>query len=231
MVDNGVAIDPTLAIHEYLLLARNGETREGVLDYVDHMPANFQRGAKVALSDVSTPEDDDAYRGAFDQIVATVKMMKDRGVFIVLGTDLGGAFNLHRELELYQDVGFTPAEILKRATLDVADYMGHADERGSIEDGKLADFFLVPGDPTADLKAIKTISLVSRGGVFYYPSEIYPKIGSSGAARQKRVMEERNFRSSGELKISWALKRGRPPSSRWPRTAPIASRRREPSTE
>ena len=177
MVDNGVAIDPTLAIHEYLLLARNGETREGVLDYVDHMPANFQRGAKVALSDVSTPEDDDAYRGAFDQIVATVKMMKDRGVFIVLGTDLGGAFNLHRELELYQDVGFTPAEILKRATLDVADYMGHADERGSIEDGKLADFFLVPGDPTADLKAIKTISLVSRGGTVYFPSEIYPEFG------------------------------------------------------
>ena len=28
-----------------------------------------------------------------------------------------------------------------------------------------------------DLKAIKTISLVSRGGVFYYPSEIYPEFG------------------------------------------------------
>jgi imidazolonepropionase-like amidohydrolase len=177
MVENGVAIDPTLTIHEYLLLARNGETRAGVLDYVDHMPANFQRGAKVALSDVATPEDDAAYRGAWGQIVATVKMMHERGVFIVFGTDLGGAFNLHREFELYQDVGFTPAEILKRATYDAADYLGQADDLGSIEDGKLADFFLVPGDPTADLKAIKTISLVSRGGVFYYPSEIYPEFG------------------------------------------------------
>ena len=43
--------------------------------------------------------------------------------------------------------------------------------------GKLADFFLVPGDPVADLKAIKTIRLVSKGGTVYFPSEIYPHFG------------------------------------------------------
>jgi len=66
---------------------------------------------------------------------------------------------------------------LKRASYDAAEYMGQSDDLGSIADGKLADFFLVPGDPTADLKAIKTISLVSRGGVIYFPSEIYPEFG------------------------------------------------------
>lgn len=177
MVENGVAIDPTLAIHEYLLLSRNGEMRAGVADYVNHMPASFQRGAKVALANIENDADDLAYRQAWDKIVATVKTMKDRGIFIVFGTDLGGAFELHRELELYQDIGFTPAEILKRASYDAADYMGQSDDLGSIADGKLADFFLVPGDPTADLKAIKTISLVSRGGVIYFPSEIYPEFG------------------------------------------------------
>jgi len=48
---------------------------------------------------------------------------------------------------------------------------------GSIEKGKRADFFLVPGDPTKDLKAIKTIAMVVKDGVFYYPSEAYPKFG------------------------------------------------------
>jgi len=177
MVANNVAIDPTLAIHEYLLLSRNGEMRAGVADYVDHMPAAFQRSAKVAMAAIESPEDDAAYRGAWDQIIATAKMMHDRGIFIVFGTDLGGALELHRELEIYQQVGFTPAEILKRATLDVAEYMGQGGDLGSIDPGKYADFFLVPGDPTADLKAIKTISLVSRGGVFYYPTEIYPEFG------------------------------------------------------
>ncbi len=41
----------------------------------------------------------------------------------------------------------------------------------------LADFFLIPNDPTNDLKAIKTISMVSRSGVIYFPSEIYPTFG------------------------------------------------------
>lgn len=177
MAQNTVAIDPTLAIHERLLLSRNGEIRAGVVDYVDHMPASFQRSAKVAMAAIETPEDDAAYRGAWEKIVATVKKMHERGVFIVFGTDLGGEFNLHRELELYQAVGFSPAEILRRATLDVAAYLGEDDDLGSIEAGKLADFLLVPGDPTEDLKAIKTIALVSRGGVFYYPSEIYPAFG------------------------------------------------------
>ena len=78
---------------------------------------------------------------------------------------------------MYQLAGMTAPEILKWATYDMAAYVGQADELGSIEIGKLADFFLIPGDPTADLKAIKTISLVVKDGTFYFPSEIYPEFG------------------------------------------------------
>lgn len=176
MVENNVAIDPTLAIHEYLLLSRNGEIRAGVKDYIEHMPPGVQRSAKVSLAKIEGPEQDKAYRGAYEQILTTLKMMKERGILIVPGTDLGGAFNLHRELELYQQLGFSAAEVLKLGSYDMAQYLGH-DDRGSIEPGKLADFFLVPGNPVEDVKAIKTIRLVSRGGVFYYPSEVYPKLG------------------------------------------------------
>ena len=35
----------------------------------------------------------------------------------------------------------------------------------------------MPGDPTTDLKAIKRIAMVVKEGVFYYPSEVYPKFG------------------------------------------------------
>lgn len=177
MVKNGVAIDPTYAIHEALLLSRNGEVQAGMADYVDHMPVAVQREAKAAWSAIGSPEEDAAYRGAFDQITGTIQRMKDRGVFIVFGTDLGGALTLHRELELYQNVGFTPADILARATLEAADYMGLGEEIGSIEPGKQADFLLVPGNPLEDFKAIKTIRLVSKGDTVYFPSEIYPHFG------------------------------------------------------
>jgi imidazolonepropionase-like amidohydrolase len=177
MVANNVAIDPTLAIHERLLRSRNGTTSPGVVDYIDHMPVEVQRSAKTAWADISTPEDDKAYWQAFDKIIETISAMRDKGIQLVPGTDLGGSLNYHRELELYQLAGMTPPEILKWASYDMAAYVGQEDKLGSIEVGKLADFFLIPGDPTADLKAIKTISMVVKDGTFYFPSEIYPEFG------------------------------------------------------
>jgi len=176
MVKNKVAMDPTLAIHEVLLLARNGETMRGTLDYIDHMPANVQRNAKVALAKIENEEESQAYIQAYDKIVETLKMMRERGVFLVPGTDLGGAFALHRELELYGQLGYSNAELLKLGSYDMAQYLGHED-RGEIAPGKLADFFLIPGNPIEDFKAIKTISMVSKGGVIYYPTEVYPTFG------------------------------------------------------
>lgn len=177
MVEKGVAIDPTFAIHEALLRSRNGTVAPGMVDYVDHLPIANQRQAKTAWSDVSDPAVDEAYWQAFDQIAATIKIMHERGIFIVPGTDLGGSFAYHRELELYQLTGMTPAEILAWASYGMADYLGQSDTSGSIKTGKLADFFLVPGDPTRDLKAIKTISMVVKDGTVYFPSEIYPEFG------------------------------------------------------
>ncbi|UBZ14210.1 amidohydrolase family protein [Flagellimonas marinaquae] len=188
-VANETAMDPTLSIHERLMLSRNGEVTPGALDYVENMPPNEQRSLKVALAQIADDEEDKAYREAYDKIVETLKMMKDKGILIVPGTDLGGAFNLHRELELYtEQLGYTPAEVLKLASYDMAEYLGH-DSLGSIEEGKLADFFLVPGNPVENIKAIKTISMVSRGGTFYYPSEVYPAFGITPFTEKPEVKE------------------------------------------
>ena len=177
MVDRKIAIDPTLGIHENLTLNRDGQVPPGAVDYFDHLPIGARRDQMKAWIDTSAPGDDAAYRGAFDKILETVKLLHDRGVFIVFGTDTGGSFTYHRELELYQRAGMTPAEILKRATWESARYVGQDQAMGSIEKGKLADFFLIPGDPTRDLKAIKTIRMVVKDGAIYYPSEVYPKFG------------------------------------------------------
>jgi hypothetical protein len=194
MVDGHKAIDPTLGIHEQLTLSRDKQVPPGAVDYLDHMPVGYRRQAMKALADTSAPGDDQAYRGAFEKVLATVRMLHDRGVFIVFGTDTGGSFTYHRELELYQRAGMTPPEILKRATFDCAKYVGQDQRLGSIEKGKLADFFLVPGDPMKELKAIKTIRMVVKDGTFYYPSEVYPKFGIepfTSAPTVKQVVESR----------------------------------------
>jgi hypothetical protein len=187
MVQGHKAIDPTLGIHENLLTNRDGKVPAGAVDYIDHLPIGTRRDMMKAWIDTSAPGDDAAYRQAFDKLVAVTKMLHDRGIFIVFGTDTGGSFTYHRELELYQRAGMTPPEILKRATYDCARYTGQDQTMGSIAKGKLADFFLIPGDPTKDLKAIKTIRMVVKDGTFYYPSEVYPKFGIEPFATAPKV--------------------------------------------
>ena len=177
MVDGHKAIDPTIGIHEALLLSRDGTVPAGAVDYINNMPVGTQRDIKKQWIDTSAPGDDAAYRGAYDKIIATMRILNDKGVFIVPGTDTGGSFTYHRELELLQSIGMTAPQVVKRATFDMAQYLGRDQDYGSIAKGKRADFFLIAGDPTKDLKAIKAIRMVAKDGVFYYPSEVYPRFG------------------------------------------------------
>ena len=176
MVENNIAHDPTVVIHEYAMTGRNGITNKAVTDYIDHMPISVQRNAKSAMLNVADDAEDRAYRAAFQKIMATLSLMHQKGILLVPGTDMGGAFYLHRELELFEQIGMTPAEVLKRASYDMSQYLGH-DDRGVIQVGKKADFFLVPGDPTSDLRAIKTIAMVATQGKFFFPTEVYPDFG------------------------------------------------------
>ena len=177
MVENNVAVDPTIVIHEFGLTARNGETRKGMQDYIANMPIGVQRNAKVALLNVKDDDEDRAYLFAYEKVLDTLTMMHKKGIFLVPGTDLGGAFELHRELELFTQIGMSNAEALRRGSYDMANYLGYGKDLGSIEQGKLADFFLVPGNPITDITAIKTISMVAKDGVIYFPSEVYPEFG------------------------------------------------------
>ena len=191
LVERRVPVDVTMGIHENLLLNRDGQVPLGAADYVDHMPIGTQRGLKQAWIDTSAPGDDAAYRGAYAKIAQTIRTLHDRGVMIVPGTDTGGSFTYHRELELYRTIGMTPPQILKRATWDMARYLGQDQSLGSIEKGKLADLFLVPGDPTRDLKAIKSVAMVVKDGAFYFPAEVYPEFGIKPFAPAPKVTPAR----------------------------------------
>lgn len=177
MIEKDIAVDPTTVIHEMAMTGRNGTVRAGAMDYIDNMPVSVQRGARQAMLNVADEAEDAAYLKAYGVIIDTLSLLHERGILIVPGTDLGGAFELHRELELFQEFGMTNPEILRRGSYDMAQYLGVDEDLGTIEAGKKADFFLVPGNPIEDIKAIKTITMVVADGRIYFPSEIYPEFG------------------------------------------------------
>ena len=177
MVEKNVAHDPTIAIHEHGLTSVNGEPAPMARDVIDHLPTNEQRSLKSELFGTQSPEERELYVSAFEFILEFLAQLEEEGVLLVPGTDLGGSFAYHRELELFEKIGLSPAEVLKRASYDMAAYLDQDEDLGSIEKGKYADFFLVPGDPTKSLKELRRIRMVVADGVVYFPSEIYPWFG------------------------------------------------------
>jgi imidazolonepropionase-like amidohydrolase len=187
MLDNRVAHDPTIAIHEHGLTAVDGEVAPMGRAIIDHLPTNEQRSYRSALFGTDSPEERAEYVVAFDVILETMAQLHKEGVLLVPGTDLGGSFAYHRELELFEKIGLTPAEVLRRASYDMAEYLGQAEDLGSIEKDKYADFFLVPGDPTKDLSQLREIRMVVSDGVVYFPAEIYPSFGIRPFTEAPRV--------------------------------------------
>jgi imidazolonepropionase-like amidohydrolase len=177
MKSTGAAHDPTLVIMELATKGRKGSFPPGAAFWAPHMPVGVQRDLKQPLLDIQTAEDDAAYRGAFDTTLEVMRRLNNQGTLIVPGTDLGGSFWLHRELELYTQVGMSNAGVLKRATLDMARYMKRDDRFGAVRPGLVADLLLVPGDPVADITAIKTVAMVVKDGTVYFPTEAYTKLG------------------------------------------------------
>ncbi|MGH9442938.1 MAG: amidohydrolase family protein [Thermoanaerobaculia bacterium] len=88
------------------------------------------------------------------------------GVQIALGTDMWAfpGAGVHLELEDLVAAGFAPLEAIRAATLASARSLGIEGERGSIQDGKRADFVLLENDPLRDVRNSRSIERVYKGG-------------------------------------------------------------------
>ena len=114
------------------------------------------------------------------------------GRLITVGTDhpswgefLSG-FGSHREVQALVLAGIPPAAVLKMATINGARAMGLGNQLGSIEAGKLADLFIVRGNPLQDITNTRNVRLVMSRGVLYDAAELIAsakgKMGPATAA-------------------------------------------------
>ena len=106
-----------------------------------------------------TTEDEVEWKNNYRLWMTFVNEYKNRGGRVAAGSDAGFIYKLYgfgyiRELELLQEAGFHPLEVIRTATLSGAEALGMADEIGTVEVGKLADFAIVEKSPLENLKVL-----------------------------------------------------------------------------
>lgn len=92
------------------------------------------------------------------------------GIRIVFGTDVG-AFRwtdpIAQEFGRMVDLGMTPMDALRSATVNPAEMLKMQGRIGVIAPGAYADIIAVPGDPLQDIKQMEQVKFVMKDGVVY----------------------------------------------------------------
>jgi imidazolonepropionase-like amidohydrolase len=108
-------------------------------------------------------------REAFRKLMELARRMHEAGVTMLAGSDFSDwalvpGIDLHNELGLLVQAGFTPMEAIQAATSAPTRFLGRAADLGTIEPGKLADLVLLDADPLEDISHTRKIHAVVLGG-------------------------------------------------------------------
>ncbi|CAM3662617.1 amidohydrolase family protein [Rheinheimera salexigens] len=194
-----VAVTPTLIGGRQLAyLAETDHSKDQFLQYLTaDFTDNYQWriGRMAGETEAQTAERQQQYQ----LIAKQLPYLEQAGVLLLAGSD-SAALNtyvypaqaLHDELELFQQAGLTPAQILRTATINGATFMGVQADYGSIAANKQADLLLLPANPLQDINAVRTIDTLIYGGKVY-----------------NRQALDKLLQQAAERKAELTLKRGR----------------------
>lgn len=112
----------------------------------------------------------DEIAGVLPPLEQTIARLVRAGGRVAIGSDAPAVpygLGVHLELARLADAGFSNDQVLRMATIEGALALGLEGELGTLEEGKLADFVVLAGDPLADVAATLGIVAVAKGGAWY----------------------------------------------------------------
>ena len=165
-LSRGVTFNPTFEIYSAsrdLMRAKNADWHQRYT-----LPSLWQffqpsRDAHGSYWFDWTTEKEVSWRRFYRPYMQLMNDYKNLGGRVTVGSDPGyiyqtWGFSYILELEMLQEAGFSPLEVIKAATSNGAhqiyDPRGIAPPIGTVEVGKLADLVIVPGNPLQNLKLL-----------------------------------------------------------------------------
>lgn len=162
LVDAKVTLNPTFNVYE----GARDLSRSLRLPWHDDytMPYMLQAWAPNPRSHGSfffnwTSADEIAWRNNYGIWMRFVNDFKNAGGRVGVGSDSGFMYSTYgfgyvRELELIQEAGFHPLEVIRSATLNGAELLRMDKDIGTVAIGKKADLVLVAENPLANFKIL-----------------------------------------------------------------------------
>lgn len=185
MIDGGVSWDPTFVIYEGNRDLQRVMNQPWFEEYLHPILADYwipTKGRHGCYFWKWTTADEVAWRENYRLWMEAVCNFAEMGGLVGVGDDAGYGyclfgFSMIRELELHQEAGFHPIDVIQHATGNNAKILGMEDRLGRVRAGYLADLILVEQNPLENLKYLYptgvleresidgTGKIVSRGGV------------------------------------------------------------------
>lgn len=176
LYDHHVVIDPTVGVFEMAFRSTGDDIKLMEPNFYT-LPLPLQT---LFVNTGMEPVKAKAVAPIYESMLKLVKVMHDRGITVVAGTDMGfPGYSVARELELYVQSGLTPLQAIQTATITPARVMKMDVQTGSIKTGKMADLLIVDGNPLENIRDIRQVYRIIKAGDIYNPDELHAMVGFS----------------------------------------------------
>jgi imidazolonepropionase-like amidohydrolase len=162
MVAKNVAWDPTFSIYEASRDLVRAQNQPWFKDYLHPSMEEYFKGStenhgSYFFGWTSTQESN--WRRQYRIWMDAVREFANKGGIVTTGDDAGYIYSMYgfgiaRELELHQEAGFHPLEVIEHATWNGAKLLGLEHRLGKIREGFIADLLVVNGNPLENLKVL-----------------------------------------------------------------------------
>ena len=170
LAKSGIWFVPTLTTLEQMVAFSSGNRR---IDDVEHAEYADMGTKQIWADNINRYRREERFRlFRFPELVRRARIFLAHSDHILLGSDTPmpgtvAGFSVHQEFRMLVDLaGLTPAQALRTATANAAQYLG-MESRGTVAPGKTADILLLDANPLDDIGNTTAIRWFMKDGVLF----------------------------------------------------------------